>query len=110
MLLAEQEYHLPKYLKSWNEVDLATLDELGHLSLGPGGPLLFQFCAHRYETASMLMTTNLEFSRWGEVLNDAALTTALLDRLTHHSHVLVFDGDSYRFRESQIKGAKRKEA
>ncbi len=87
LLLAEQEYRLPRYLKSWNKVNLAILYEFGYLTLGPGGPLLFQFCAHRYETASMLITTNVGFSRWGEVLNDAALTTALLDRLTSLTRV-----------------------
>ena len=93
-------------LKNWNKVDLVILDEIGYLALGPDGPLLFQFCAHRYETASILITTNLEFSRWVEVLDDVALTTPLLDRLTHRSLVLVFDGDSYRFRENQQRGKK----
>ncbi|HQG55365.1 MAG TPA: ATP-binding protein [Thermoleophilia bacterium] len=51
----------------------------------------------------MLVTTNLEFSRWSEVFGDATLTAALLDRLTHHSQVLVFEAESYRFRESAGK-------
>ena len=101
LLQAQQEYRLPKYLKAWQSVDLVIADELGYLGLGPGGPLLFQFCADRYERGSLLITSNLEFSRWGEVFGDATLTSALLDRLTHHSTVLVFDGESYRFRESQ---------
>lgn len=101
LLQAQQEFRLPRYLKSWQKVDLVILDELGYLGLGPGGPLLFQFCAERYETGSLLVTSNLEFSRWGEVFGDATLTNALLDRLTHHSHVLLFTGESYRFRESQ---------
>ena len=46
------------------------------------------------------MTSNLEFSRWSEVFGDATLTAALLDRFTHHSHILLFEGESYRFRES----------
>jgi len=100
LLLAAEEYRLPRYLKSWDKLHLAILDEFAYLGLGPGGPLLFQFCARRYERGSVI-TTNLEFSRWAEVLSDAALTTALLDRLTHHSHVLLFEGESYRFRESQ---------
>ena len=54
--------------------------------------------------ARCCVTTNLEFSRWSEVFGDAALTAALLDRLTHHSQVLVFEGESYRFRESQARG------
>lgn len=101
LLQAEQEYRLPKYLKSWRKVDLVIADELGYLNLGPGAPLLFQFCADRYERGGLVITTNLEFSRWTEVFSDAMLTGALLDRLTHHAHILVFNGESYRFRERQ---------
>lgn len=101
LLQAQQEYRLPRYLKGWQWFDLVILDELGYLGLGPGGPLLFQFCAERYERGSLLITSNLEFSRWVEVFGDATLTSALLDRLTHHSHVLVFQGQSHRFRESR---------
>ena len=101
LLLAQQEYRLPRYLKAWQKIDLVILDELGYLGLGPGGPLLFQFCAERYERGSILITTNLDFARWGEVFGDATLTAALLDRLTHHAHILVFQGESYRFKESR---------
>lgn len=105
LLLAQQEYRLPRYLKSWQKIDLVILDELGYLGLGPGGPLLFQFCAERYERGSILITTNLDFARWGEVFTDATLTAALLDRLTHHAHILLFQGDSYRFKESRQQHA-----
>jgi len=101
LLEAQQEVRLNRYLKSWHKVDLVVLDELGYLELGPGAPLMFQFATERYETGSLLITSNLEFSRWGEVFGDTALTTALLDRVTHRSHVLLFDGESYRFRESR---------
>ncbi|MDO8691293.1 MAG: IS21-like element helper ATPase IstB [Dehalococcoidia bacterium] len=101
LLQAQQEYRLPRYLKTWRKVDLVILDELGYLGLGPGGPLLFQFCAERYELGSILITTNLDFARWTEVFGDATLTAALLDRLTHHAHVLLFQGESHRFRESR---------
>jgi DNA replication protein DnaC len=67
-------------LKSWRNADLVIVDELGYLPLGPGGALLFQFFAERYEAGSVLVTTNLEFSRWSEVFGDATLTAALLDR------------------------------
>ena len=50
---------------------------------------------------SILITTNLDFARWGEVFGDATLTAALLDRLTHHAHILLFQGESYRFKESR---------
>lgn len=103
LLQAQQEYRLPRYLKTWQKVDLAIIDELGYIGLGPGGPLLFQFCTDRYERGSLVITTNLEFSRWTEVFGDATLTSALLDRLTHHAHILLFEGESYRFRESQRK-------
>ena len=59
-----------------------------------------QFISQRYEHGSLIITSNLEFSRWVDVFGDPALTTALLDRLTHHSHILLFDGDSYRFRQT----------
>lgn len=101
LLQAQQEYRLPRYLKGWQKVDLVILDELGYLGLGPGGPLLFQFCAERYERGSLLITTNLDFARWSEVFTDATLTAALLDRLTHHAHILLFQGESYRFKESR---------
>lgn len=101
LLQAEAEYRLPRYLRTWDKYDLVCLDELGYVSLSQGGPLLFQFCADRYEKGSLLITTNLEFARWVDVFHDPTLTTALLDRLTHHSHILLFEGESYRFRESQ---------
>ena len=100
LLAAADEHRLPRYLKNWRSADLVIVDELGYLPLGPGAPLMFQFFAERYEAGSILVTTNLEFSRWTEVFGDPPLTAALLDRLTHHSHVLVFEGESYRFRES----------
>jgi len=101
LLLAQDEHRLPRYLKAWKKVDLVIVDELGYLELGPGGPLLFQFFAERYESGSVIVTSNLEFSRWSEVFGDPVLTAALLDRLTHHSHIVVFEGESYRFRESK---------
>lgn len=104
LLQAQQELRLNRFLKSWHQFDLVILDELGYLGLGPGGPLLFQFVTERYETTgSIIVTSNLDFARWEEVFGDAALTTALLDRLTHRSHVIVFIGESFRFRESQLR-------
>lgn len=103
LLKAESEYRLPRYLKTWNKFDLVILDELGYINLGAGSPLLFQFCSERYEHGSLIITTNLEFGRWGEVFGDNALTVALLDRITHHAHVIPFVGESYRFKESRAK-------
>lgn len=106
LLEAQEQVRLNRYLKSWRKFDVVICDELGYLRLGPGAPLFFQFMAERYETGSLIVTSNLEFSRWEEVFEDAALTTALLDRLTHRAHILVFKGDSYRFRESQRRTLK----
>ncbi|HHV61354.1 MAG TPA: ATP-binding protein, partial [Firmicutes bacterium] len=64
---------------------------------------LYQFCASRYERGSMIVTTNLELSQWAEVFGDERMTAALLDRLTHRAHILVLNGESYRFRESMRK-------
>jgi len=101
LLQAQQEVRLNRYLQGWRKFDLVVLDEFGYLELGPGAPLLFQFVAERYETGSLIVTSNLDFSRWEEVLGDTALTTAMLDRITHRAHILIFKRESYRFRESQ---------
>lgn len=77
------------------------LDELGYVQLGPGAAPLFQSIAERYESGSTIVTSNLEFSRWEEVFGDAVMTAALLDRLTHRCHILVFDDGSYRLKESR---------
>jgi len=101
LLQAQGEARLPRYLRSWDSYRLVILDELSCLGLGPAGPLLFQFCAHRHERVSLLITTNLKFSRWVEVFTHATLTTALLDGLTHRAHIVLFNGESCRFRESR---------
>lgn len=108
LLLAEKEHRLARFLKAWKRNDLVIVDELGYVSLGPGGALLFQFCSDRYERGSLLFTSNLDFSRWSEVFGDPSLTTALLDRLTHHAHVVVFQGESYRFRERRNNVERKK--
>lgn len=82
------------------------MDELGYIGFGVGGSPLFQFFAERYERGSVIVTTNLEFSKWTEVFTDNTMTAALLDRLTHHASILLFQGESYRFMESS-KNLKR---
>ncbi len=107
-LVETQEQHaLGKRLSQLQKLDLLILDEVGFVPFTPDGArLLFQVCADRYLKGSLLVTTNLEFGRWVEVFGDERLTGALLDRLTHHCHVLEFNGDSYRFKESlRLKGS-----
>ena len=60
---------------------------------------MFQFCSNLYERVAMIITSNLSFSDWTQVFGDECLTAALLDRLTHRSHILEFVGESFRFRE-----------
>ena len=80
-------------------VDLLIVDELGFVPFDrTGGEILFHILADRYERRSTMVTTNLAFSEWVEIFGDEKLTTALLDRLSHHAHILTPKGASYRRR------------
>ena len=89
-----------------SRLKLVIIDELGFVPLSrTGAELLFEVFSQRYERGSILVTTNLPFDEWTEVLGSERLTGALLDRLTHHVHILEMNGDSYRLKRSRENAA-----
>jgi len=102
LLEARDERLLGRLHQRLERADLLIVDELGFVPFDrAGGELLFNLLSERYERRSTLVTTNLAFSEWVQVFGDAKLTTALLDRLGHHSHILTTRGSSYRSRNRE---------
>ena len=89
-----------------SRLSLLIIYQLGFVPLSrTGAELLFEVFTQRYERGSILVTTNLPFDEWTEVFGSERLTGALLDRLTHHVHILEMNGDSYRLRHSRQSAA-----
>jgi len=87
--------------------DLLIIDELGYIPLNADAAnLMFQLVSARYEAGSLIITSNLEFARWGEALSDPTVAAALIDRLVHHADIIPLKGDSYRTRNRRNQQAR----
>ena len=107
LIEARDERNLGRLQQRLQRADLLIVDELGFVPFDrTGGELLFNVFSERYERRSTLLTSNLAFSEWVQVFGDEKLTTALLDRLGHHSHVLTTRGPSFRSRKHKVKDEK----
>lgn len=101
LIAAQHAGQLKQVLKKYLKPSLLILDELGYLPINKNGAdLLFQIISERYERGAIVITTNRVFKEWPEIFNnDSTLTSALLDRLLHHTEAVVIEGDSYRMRK-----------
>ena len=111
LLEARDERRLLRLQKQLMAYKLLIIDELGYVPLSPSGAeLLFEVFSRRYERGSVLVTGNLPFDEWTSVFGSERLTGALLDRLTHHVHILEMNGESYRLRASRRRRSQEPEA
>lgn len=102
---AKQQLQLRRVLARWERYELIAIDEVGYVPMAElGADFLFQVIAERAEKAAVILTTNLPFSEWTQVIPNARLCKALLDRITDRAHILETGTDSYRFRRTVEKG------
>jgi DNA replication protein DnaC len=102
---AKDDHALTRTVSSLLKHDIIILDEFGYVPLDrDAARLLYQIVAECYETRSLVLTTNVPFSRWGPVLTDDQMAAAMIDRIAHHGHLIPFDGDSYRIRHALMRG------
>ncbi|KNZ43446.1 IS21-like element helper ATPase IstB, partial [Acetobacterium bakii] len=96
------------FIKSLQKLGLLVIDEIGFVPLHmEAAELLYQVIADCYERRSVIVTTNLEFSHWNTVFIGKKVTAAIIDRLVHHSHILIFSGESYRLAQSMKRAGKK---
>lgn len=102
LIEAVDERRLQRFQKQLTSQNLLIIDELGFVPLSKtGAELLFEVISQRYERGSIIITSNLPFDEWTEIFGSERLTGALLDRLTHHVHILEMNGDSFRLKQSR---------
>ncbi len=106
---AKHQLQLRRVMARWSRYELIAIDEVGYVPLAEvGAEFLFQIIAERAEKSAVVLTTNLPFSEWTQVIPNARLCKALLDRVTDRAHIIETGTDSYRFRrtvERRRKGA-----
>jgi DNA replication protein DnaC len=109
LMEARDDKRLLRFQRQLAKYRLLIIDELGFVPLSKtGAELLFEVFSQRYERGSIMVTSNLPFDEWTEVLGSERLTGALLDRLTHHVHILEMNGESYRLNQSRSRQAAKK--
>jgi DNA replication protein DnaC len=95
---------LERLIKELLNLDLLILDEWGYVPVDKeGSQLLFRVIADSYESKSLILTTNLEFSKWGGIFTDDQMAAAMIDRLVHHGHLILFEGQSYRMTHALMR-------
>jgi DNA replication protein DnaC len=97
MVEARKAGVLERLVKDLKSQDLICLDEWGYVPVDKeGSQLLFRIISSSYESGSLILTTNIEFSKWGGIFTDEQMAAAMIDRLVHYGHLLIFEGPSYR--------------
>jgi len=95
---------LEKLLRSLLRSELLVIDEWGYVPVDrQGAQLLFRIISDSYERRSLILTTNLEFSKWGAIFTDDQMAAAMIDRLAHHGYILLFEGESYRMKHALMR-------
>jgi len=109
MLEMREAHQLKRFFHQAEKLDLLILDELGYVPFSKAGAeLLFEVISRAYERLSLIVTTNLPFEQWTEVMGSERLTGALLDRLTHRVHIIEANGESYRLKDARKRYGKTK--
>ena len=110
LLEARDQRTLQSMQQQLSNLDLLILDEMGYVPFTKAGAeLLFEVISRCYERVSIIVTSNLPFAEWAQVFGNERMTGALLDRLTHHAHILEVNGESYRLKEAKRREARKRQ-